>query len=65
MCAEEQVGLLYSWVCIVAKVEGLHVTDLSGKSAGFFADGIKTAVDSGLRSVYYLNLQRQWRLSKC
>ena len=57
LCKEEDVGFVDLWSRLVVEEEmymrdGLH---LMGKGAGFFADGLKQAVDSGLGNVRYLN----------
>ena len=64
LCREEEVGFVDLWGSFVGRADmymkdGLH---LSGKGAAVFADGLTTAVDSGMGSIsnifgskHYLN----------
>ena len=64
LCREEEVGFVDLWGSFVGRADmymkdGLH---LSGKGAAVFADGLTTAVDSGMGNItnifgskHYLN----------
>ena len=53
VCRKEEVGFVDLWGSFVGRADmymkdGLH---LSGKGAAVFADGLSTAVDSGMGSI--------------